>query len=283
MLAFKILQKLTKRAQQPKAKLQQPSSALGQFNLEFNPNMAQILLDLDKNPSRNSRVSVEFSGDLPTASSELAQKITSVGTAYGLSNAFLEKRTNPKLGSHGSDVPSVLGISIGSWFISNFLQYYVFDAILGTHVPKTKIEINVDSMADLDRNNVLKDHKVNQNVSDAVAGLARANFVDQTFDFFEFFANAYHGYYRHDKSILAGLGWGFFGNVGMALQQGYGLLMEGEGSDKSSDMPRFVPIQNPRSKRRKATTTKKVSARKVRAKKSSKASHKSTRKSRKAK
>ena len=289
MLAIKILQKLVKSAQAPKKKAQQ---SLGAFHLDVQPSMSEILEKASRGESTPAKVT--FSGDVPSASSELAQKITGVGAAYGLSRITLEKQTNPKLGAFGDDIPAVIGISLGSWFASNMLQYYVFDALLGAPIPKTTIDIDVDSPTDLEKPALLKKADLSQAVTaNAAASFAASQFVSSTWGFFEFFANAYHGYQRHDKSLLAGIGWGLFGNIGMAIQQGYGLPMEHKAESKFLDMPSLVPVSNPKARRktsskakaRKRKTHSKVSARKVRSRKTSKVASKSrkTHRSRKTK
>jgi len=279
MLAIKILQKLVKTAQKPKKKATQN---LGAFNLDVQPSMSEILDKASK--GETTKATVKFSGDLPSASSELAQNIASVGAAYGLSKVTLEKRTNPKLGAFGNDVPAVIGISLGSWFASNMLQYYVFDPLLGNAIPETTISIDVDSASDLEKSELLKNPNLpTEAIANAGIGLVGAELVSSTLNFIEFFANAYHGYQRHDKSLLAGIGWGLFGNVGMALQQGYALPMEQKEESRFLDMPSLVPITNPKAKRktsskakaRKRKTSSKVSARKIRSRKTSKAASKS--------
>lgn len=274
MLAVKILKNLVKKAQKPKAKVNNPT--LGKFNVDVNPSMSQIINQV--NQGRSTTVSVKFSGDLPSASSELAQNLSSLGVAYGISNLVLEKRTNPKFGSYGEDIPAVLGISLGSWAASNFLQYYVFDSLLGNAIPETSITLDVDSASDLEKSNLLTNPEISGEIIEkGITGLVGAELVSQVWDFFEFFANAYHGYQRHDKSVLAGIGWGLFGNVGMALQQGYGLPMESKGESRFLDMPQLAPIQNPKRKTRKPSkkASSKISARKVRSRKTSKKTRKS--------
>ena len=289
MLAIKILQKLVKSTQAPKKKADQ---SLSGFNVDVQPSMSEILAKAAQN--QTTKAKVKFSGDVPSASSELAQNFASVGAAYGLAKITLEKQTNPKLGAFGNDVPAVIGISLGSWFASNMLQYYVFDPLLGTAIPETTIEIDVDNPADLEKSQLLKSSGISSDVAaNAIQGLIGAELVSSTVDFIEFFANAYHGYQRHDKSLLAGIGWGLFGNIGMAIQQGYGLPMEHKAESKFLDMPSLVPVSNPKARRktsskakaRKRKTHSKVSARKVRSRKTSKVASKSrkTHRSRKTK
>lgn len=252
MLAIKILQKLIKQSKKQKTTTPSKQNLSG-FHVDLQPGMREIQNQIASGQTTN--VSVEFSGDVPSAASELAQKFTKVGAGYGLSKITLEKRTNPELGAAGDDVPAVLGISLGSWIASSFLQYYVFDALLGTTVPKTKINIDVDDISDLDTQNVLTSSQAtNTVIGNAIASFIGAEFVSNTWDSLEFLANTYHGYQRHDKSLLAGIGWGLFGNIGMAIQQGYGLPMQLQEEGRFLDMPSMIAIHNPKAKKRRKTT-----------------------------
>ncbi len=273
MLAIKILQKLIKQSKKQKTTTPSKQNLSG-FHVDLQPSMLEIQSKIARGETPN--VSVELSGDVPSAASELAQKFTKVGAGYGLSKATLEKRINPELGAPGNDVTAVLGISLGSWIASNFLQYYVFDALLGTNVPKTKINLDVDEISDLDTQNVLKSQATNTVIGNAIASFIGAEFVSTAWDSFEFLANTYHGYQRHDKSLLAGIGWGLFGNVGMAIQQGYGLPMQlQEEKGRFLDMPPMIVIHNPKAKKRRKTTKGKAHKSRV--------AHKTSHKSRKIK
>ncbi len=266
MLAFSILNKLIKK--NPIQTTIQKSTLKG-LDIKSDPPIKEWL-----NPaSLGKDLEITVSGSAPSASSEIAQKLTSVGAAYGLSHLVSEKRSSEQVSARANDVPAVLGISLASWLTSSLLQSYVFDGILGYEI---KQPIKFTSKLDLDVNvgleeQIKKSANENQELVEVAKGLAASQITSNIWDWVSFGLNAYHGYKRHDGSILSALGWGLFGNVGMAIEQGFGLPIDGSKYDMSNH-PELLPISNPKQKRRssaKKSSAKRASAKRASAKRSS--------------
>lgn len=231
MLVADILSNLVKK-QRYKSVKARPQSNFGSFEIDIDDEDEKVFQG--KN-TKDGYVNVSIAGNLPSAQSIVARKLSNNVIGYTLGSiSFLDSDTPKDQGQEIGELKSFAILS-SSALLGHLLGYYVFDDLLGIDVGK--INVAIPYFAD---NEDLPDFqkRAKKYALDSVSSIAteeniqvaqeiwkktqNASITYATISSVENVLNAIHGYRRHNGSIYWALGWLAFGNVGYAISQGYG-------------------------------------------------------------
>ena len=190
--------------------------------------------------SNNAKIanSIRATGTLPSIASVTSAGLTEIGAGYGFGR--LTGKSQRQIERDGSlpvdDIKQLIWIPLVSSFVSTGLEHFLFEKYLGNDFGGIKIPLNKANKAII--SHIEKDANLGNDIHDisktaiviedkakyteALEGTKSAAIANAAIMGTSFLANAYHGYHRHNQSKSWGLVWGMFGNLGLALSQGYG-------------------------------------------------------------
>jgi len=251
MFVFDIVNKLAKDHQAKKAS---QVKGLNGLQISTKPTISELWAKAKTgSTSDTTNIDVTVSGYSRTIGSEVLQKTSTLGLGYGIGKAVATPDATPaNFGAENNDLLLLLWAPLTSFLVGELLQDSVFDKMLGSKLPKTTFSVSTTdwispTSADFKKKAVdmisIEDDKddpaLQAKYAEYLINEAKATSFDAVYSPLHALSCAYHGYQRHGESILAGLGWLLFGNLGLAAAQGYGkpLRRKAKGSQVESLRP----------------------------------------------
>jgi len=232
MLVFDIVKKVKED------EIKRQAAAVQKANIESFKKAGKGLgsFDLSATKSKEGWVLVKLVGQVPSVESILMTRFTNMLAGFAIGKLAYSDSSNPDEGVQSSLLKTSM-ITIGSGVISLTMGNLVYDTYYGNDVGDIQVNIPVikknesasdfrkrvekwkDTFDEEDRTDDLPPF-LKQMIENFYRRIIDAINVNTAMSIMEGGITAYHGYKR-SGSIWTAIGWALFGNVGVAVSQGY--------------------------------------------------------------
>lgn len=194
--------------------------------------------DLSVSQPEEGYARVQFIGQVPSVASVLMTRFTNMLTGFAIGSMSYSDQGLGQNEGVGSSLLKTSVITVGSSVVSTTMGSLVYDTYFGTEVGDIKVNIPVrkknESASDFKKRvdvwkkqfDDQKDAKddlppfLKEMIDQFYKKIVDALNVHTAMMVVEGGITAYHGYKR-SGSIMTAIGWGLFGNVGVAISQGF--------------------------------------------------------------
>lgn len=194
--------------------------------------------DLSVSQPEEGYVRVQFVGQVPSVASVLMTRFTNMLTGFAIGSMSYSDQGLGQNEGVGSSLLKTSVITVGSSVVSATMGSLVYDTYFGTEVGDVRVNIPVkkknESASDFKKRvdawkkEFDKAEEIERELPPALRQFVESFYkkivdalnVNSAMMLLEGGVTAYHGYKR-SGSIMTAIGWALFGNVGVAISQGF--------------------------------------------------------------